>query len=62
MPRLTVNKMNNYYTEFKIQPSKRLAEDYDDWGKRIQSSVTGLKIGDDYETKFHVQSRLFFIF
>lgn len=48
---------NKYYTKFKIQPSKKLWKEIEDWPRRISTKVTAFKEGKDYEIKFDVESK-----
>jgi hypothetical protein len=60
MPKLKIEKANKYYTKFKINPSKKLWKDLDDWPKRLVTKVTDYKEGKDYEIKYKVESKDFF--
>lgn len=60
MPKMIIKKANKYYTKFKINPSKKLWKDLEDWPKRISTKVSDFKEGKDYDIKFKVESKCTF--
>lgn len=54
---MIVQMGDKYYTKMRIQPSKQLWKQIDDWPRRIATKVTDFKEGKDYEIKFETESK-----